>query len=115
MSIFYVCSSELHYYGLSQMRAFKIGILTATALTISTISYFSQSDDELMVANDCQCSSGHLTINNSVQCMKVEQESTWMSWLTGDSRSAQFHYLDLLELLTSSDEPQKARSLSPRF
>ncbi|MBE0377595.1 MULTISPECIES: hypothetical protein [Pseudoalteromonas] len=97
------------------MRAFKIGILTATALTISTISYFSQSDDELMVANDCQCSSGHLTINNSVQCMKVEQESTWMSWLTGDSRSAQFHYLDLLELLTSSDEPQKARSLSPRF
>ena len=47
--------------------------------------------------------------------MKVEQESSWMSWITGDSRSAQFHYLDLLELLTSSDEPQKARSLSPRF
>lgn len=102
-------------YGLSQMRAFKIGILTATAITISTISYFSQSGDELMVANDCQCSSGHLAINNSVQCMKVEQDSTWMSWITGDSRSAQFHYLDLLELLTSSDEPQKARSLSPRF
>ncbi len=72
------------------------------------------SDAELLVSNDCQCSSEHF-VKNAAHCMNAEQESSWMSWITGDSRSAQFHYLDLLELLTRSDEPQKARSLSPRF
>ncbi len=96
------------------MHAFKIGILTATALTIGTLSYFSKSDDTFIAANNCQCSGEHL-INNTVQCMNAEHESSWMSWITGDSRSAQFHYLDLLELLTSSDEPKQARSLAPRF
>ncbi|KTF14093.1 hypothetical protein [Pseudoalteromonas sp. H105] len=96
------------------MQAFKIGILTATAITIGTISFLSKSDAELLVSNDCQCSSEHF-VKNAAHCMNAEQESSWMSWITGDSRSAQFHYLDLLELLTRSDEPQKARSLSPRF
>ncbi|MFY8327853.1 hypothetical protein [Pseudoalteromonas sp. ZZD1] len=96
------------------MRAFKIGILTATALTIGTLSYFSKSDTTLIAASNYECSGEHL-LNNSAQCMNAEHESGWMSWITGDSRSAQFHYLDLLELLTSSDEPKKARSLGPRF
>ncbi|MGS0536773.1 hypothetical protein [Pseudoalteromonas sp. SaAl2] len=96
------------------MHAFKIGILTATAITIGTLSYLSKSDDTFIATNDCQCSGEHL-INNAVQCMNTEHASSWMSWITGDSRSAQFHYLDLLELLTHSDEPKKARSLGPRF
>lgn len=96
------------------MHAFKIGLLTATAITIGTVSYFSKSDDSIIAATNCQCSGEHL-LNNSVQCMNAEQESSWMSWITGDSRSAQFHYLDLLELLTRSEEPQKASSLGPRF
>ena len=49
------------------MRAFKIGILTAAAITIGTLSYFSKSDNTLIAANDCECSSGHLKINNEVQ------------------------------------------------
>lgn len=96
------------------MQAFKIGILTATVLTISTLSFLSNSDETVIAANDCQCESEHL-VKNAVHCMNAEQESSWVSWITGDSRSAQFHYLDLLELLTRADEPQKARSLSPRF
>lgn len=99
---------------ISIMQAFKIGILTATAITIGIISYFSISDDTVIASRECQCSSEHL-VKNAVHCMNAEQESSWASWITGDSRSAQFHYLDLLELLTRSDEPQKARSLSPRF
>lgn len=97
------------------MRACKIGFLTATVITIGTLSYLSKNNDVVAAVNECQYSFGHKKMNNTLACMKVEQKSSWMSWITGDSRSAQFHYLDLLELLTSSEEPQKARTLGPRF
>ena len=32
------------------------------------------------------------------QCMAGEQQS-WFSWIRGESRSTQFHFVDLLELL----------------
>ncbi|NMR25011.1 hypothetical protein HH219_05475 [Pseudoalteromonas sp. NEC-BIFX-2020_015] len=96
------------------MRAFKTGILIATVVTTLTVTYFSQNDDVIIAANHCQNNAEVISVV-PVHCMHLEQESSWMSWITGDSRSAQFHYLDLLELLTSSDEPKKARSLSPHF
>ena len=61
------------------MQAFKIGILTATALTISTLSFLSNSDDTLIAAKDCQCSSEHL-VKNAVHCMNAEQESSWAAY-----------------------------------
>jgi hypothetical protein len=41
-------------------------------------------------------------VSPSQACLSVEKNSSWGAWLMGESRSAQFHYLDLLELLTSS-------------
>lgn len=35
---------------------------------------------------------------NAAACAVTEQQS-WYSWLRGKSRSAQFHFVDLLELL----------------
>jgi len=35
----------------------------------------------------------------TLQCNEVEQPS-WRSWVTGKSRSTQFHFIDLVELLS---------------
>ncbi|MEE2023413.1 hypothetical protein [Alkalimonas mucilaginosa] len=37
-----------------------------------------------------------LTCQNTAEC---QQQFNWLSWLQGQSRSAQFHFVDLLELL----------------
>lgn len=33
------------------------------------------------------------------QCLEAEQQN-WLKWFKGKSRSTQFHFVDLLELLT---------------
>ncbi|GKW53944.1 hypothetical protein GBO14_10600 [Pseudoalteromonas shioyasakiensis] len=97
------------------MRAFKIGILIASALTVAAFVSFSSADEDDFLAAASGCSCNTLNASSSAQCMKAEQETGWFSWLTGDSRSAQFHYLDLLELLTSSEESKKVSGLGSKF
>lgn len=36
--------------------------------------------------------------NSDAQCLLAEQQN-WLSWIKGKSRSTQFHFVDLLELL----------------
>ncbi len=100
------------------MRAFKTGILIASALLlIGAFSFGSSSEQELSSVGNChntQVVSAQNTLT-TITCIKAEEESSWFSWLTGDSRSAQFHYLDLLELLTNSDDSKNTPSLKPLF
>ncbi|WP_417761181.1 hypothetical protein [Shewanella sp.] len=35
----------------------------------------------------------------SNRCANQQQELTWRSWFSGKSRSGQFHFIDLMELL----------------
>lgn len=37
---------------------------------------------------------------NSEKASCTELQRSWSSWLSGDSRSAQFHFVDFLELVT---------------
>lgn len=48
------------------------------------------------------------------RCAKEQSNNvSWSSWFTGDSRSRQFHYLDLLELLSrSSDDGNQQKPAS---
>lgn len=51
------------------------------------------------------------------RCATQSQDLSWKSWLTGSSRTTQFHFLDLLELLHGhnskpSDNPAAAQSPS---
>ena len=98
------------------MRAFKTGILIASALLlIGALSFDSSSEQELSSVGNCHNTQVVSVQNTLTTCIKVEEESSWFSWLTGDSRSAQFHYLDLLELLTSPDDSKNTPSLKPLF
>lgn len=40
------------------------------------------------------------------QCLATQQQS-WFSWFQGNSRSTQFHFVDLLELLSRLSPAQK--------
>lgn len=40
-------------------------------------------------------------------CTEVDQQN-WLSWFTGKSRSTQFHFVDLLELLSRFAPVQKS-------
>ncbi|WP_126827805.1 hypothetical protein [Pseudidiomarina taiwanensis] len=44
------------------------------------------------------------------QC-EAEQQVTWSTWFTGQSRSTQFHFLDLVELVFG--EPSQQRDFKP--
>ncbi|MEM5507902.1 hypothetical protein WNY98_03370 [Pseudoalteromonas sp. AS71] len=98
------------------MRAFKTGILIASALLlIGAFSFGSSSEQELSSVGNCHNTQVVSVQNTLTTCIKVEEESSWFSWLAGDSRSAQFHYLDLLELLSSSEDSKNTPSLKPLF
>ncbi|ALQ53638.1 hypothetical protein PI2015_0308 [Pseudoalteromonas issachenkonii] len=99
------------------MRAFKIGLLiTSVSVIIGATSLCSNTEQDLSSANICLHKEQTNAINNSAtRCIQIEEDSSWASWLTGDSRSAQFHYLDLLELLTGTDDKHKPSSIKPLF
>ncbi|MDX1676231.1 hypothetical protein [Arsukibacterium sp.] len=66
-------------------KALAIG--AALVLAVSAIGYFKTSPL-------CQ-DAGSSTANEL--CQNVQQN--WLSWIKGDSRSTQFHFVDFLELL----------------
>lgn len=48
----------------------------------------------------------------SADCNHNHREPSWSSWLTGQSRSTQFHYLDLVELLFGKQAEQHTQQNS---
>ncbi|PAJ72624.1 hypothetical protein CJF42_20170 [Pseudoalteromonas sp. NBT06-2] len=65
------------------------------ASTFSLLTYAQQIDEKC-------CPTVYKTQIALSQCQASNK--SWFSWLTGNSRSAQFHYLDLLELLSNSEK-----------
>lgn len=66
-------------------KALAIG--AAIVLAIVATGYFKSSPI---------CQAGAASVNSEL-CQNVQQN--WLSWLKGDSRSTQFHFVDFLELL----------------
>jgi len=66
-------------------KALAIG--AAIVLTVTAIGY---------VKTTPLCHDGSTTTSNEL-CQNLQQN--WLSWIKGDSRSTQFHFVDFLELL----------------
>lgn len=45
---------------------------------------------------------------------KKASNSSWLSWLSGNSRSTQFHFLDLLELMNKGKAKEPAELVKPQ-
>ncbi|MBB1269390.1 hypothetical protein [Shewanella sp. SR44-3] len=79
--------------------------LAALSLTLVVTHYSLSVKPSLAASNACQCSEN--TSYNALlpsshpnnRCATESTDVSWKNWLTGKSRSNQFHFLDLLELL----------------
>ncbi len=79
-------------------------LFKTTSLLLSVVAgtYLLQAEPEPMQASCVQL----VTISDygvesyQQQCQPAPQQS-WLAWFSGQSRSTQFHFIDLLELLNS--------------
>ena len=88
------------------------GMSVALAITVFSATSYSWITDSEQNLAACYCPS-QLEANNlnslpAGSCQVKAANQSWLSWLTGKSRSSQFHYLDLLELLESDRTDSKA-------
>jgi hypothetical protein len=91
--------------------------LAVLGLTIIATQYSLTAQASLASNNACQCSESASynallpSSHPNNRCATENTDVSWKNWLTGKSRSNQFHFLDLLELLhghksnTSDDIP----------
>jgi hypothetical protein len=89
--------------------------LAVFGLTIIATQYGLTAQTSLAANNACQCSESASynallpSSHPNNRCATENTDVSWKNWLTGKSRSNQFHFLDLLELLhghknTTSDD-----------
>ena len=74
----------------------KVTLISATLVVVAGL-YFS-----LPAAQNCQEASN----DNPPSCAQANNQS-WFSWLKGQSRSTQFHFVDLLELINRVSPAKK--------
>ena len=96
------------------MFSFKKYILLFTVAFIafnSAIVCADVSDDRAVNKRRCSVNADHIqSLNHAKGCRtSPSTDVSWTAWLTGDSRSNQFHYLDLLELLFRDDQSTESR------
>ncbi|WP_417659037.1 hypothetical protein [Pseudidiomarina sp.] len=83
-------------------------LLIASIVLISAVSAAAWQNEPTKSLEECKA-----MMHNSEQpnaqnvCQAPEQSVTWTSWFSGKSRSTQFHFLDLFELLFGSAESKK--------
>lgn len=96
-------------------RIRKNSLLLIGTAFLAAVAMADATDHELVRLCSCDdLSSSRTTVQTTGISEKHEQENvtcpsqtsknvSWHSWLVGDRRSKQFHYLDLLELLFRSE------------
>ena len=89
--------------------------ISTFAIGIAAVSYLSLSPSSPVtsVSNTTQQCEQLLTHTESTaattQCLAPSASVTWSNWVKGESRSAQFHFIDLFELLFSSNAQQRSK------
>ncbi|RUO63786.1 hypothetical protein CWI71_00270 [Pseudidiomarina insulisalsae] len=74
-----------------------------------SVALLGNTSNSVVIGNEAQCQK---LLNNTEQphtvqqCVQQDSATTlsWASWFSGSSRSTQFHFLDLFELLFGSSE-----------
>jgi hypothetical protein len=82
-------------------------MLFALAIMLSWSSstiYSTIEASQIQALNACMSIDSNLPLNHSNHPCQTSQLSnqSWWAWFKGDSRSAHFHFLDLVELLHRS-------------
>jgi len=94
------------------------GLVLAIALLSLTLNADLSSRAEASLS--CQCEQ-NLTYDPSLPASHpsnlcatgAHQNTTWLGWLQGNSRSTEFHFLDLLELIWQPSETANQKHPQP--
>lgn len=83
-------------------------LLIASIVLISAVSAATWQNESTKTLEECTAMMQNSEQKNAqTLCQTPEQSVTWTSWFSGKSRSTQFHFLDLFELLFGSAESKK--------
>lgn len=91
-----------------------LGSVAAFVVMFGAYSIQGNSSSNANTGCVCSASNSSYSSERSDQCANQQAKQSWLAWFTGDSRSAQFHYLDLLELLSRDDNKKNARQFSSK-
>ncbi|MBT1445326.1 hypothetical protein KJI95_12410 [Shewanella sp. JM162201] len=90
-----------------------MALSVAGSVIVAGVVY--QSSAKSNETSACVCSASN-SYNPSLpashpsnRCANQTQDLSWKSWLSGSSRTTQFHFLDLLELLHGHDNKPTER------
>lgn len=83
-----------------RLKTWMLGLSAVALISLSILSYIDVPAN-LAQQKNCYCYTTQAVQQEMLQC-KREAHTSWFAWLTGKSSSAQFHYLDLLELMLGS-------------
>lgn len=92
------------------MKLPTVAILVAFSIAlISAVGASAWQTENRTTVAECRAmlENSELMTNPDRCDTATEQEVTWSSWFSGKSRSTQFHFLDLFELLFGSAESKK--------
>lgn len=110
-----IITPSIDLQGMIMNRTFKGILTTCCSAFVATIAFaqISAVNEDDFCLNSVNVKFNHqLPMNHPVNRCAVQQHSdiSWSTWLSGRSKSYQFHYLDLLELLSrNSDEANPNR------
>ncbi|MRJ42883.1 MULTISPECIES: hypothetical protein [Idiomarina] len=96
-----------------KLRLIIIAVITGTILSgaflapawQTTASNYTQQCEQLL-----DVSEQHSSLE---ACVAPAKQVSWHAWFTGQSRSTQFHFLDLFELLFNSKDKSKRHYENP--
>lgn len=88
--------------------SFASVLLIVSIALVSAVSAAAWQSNSVASVEECQAllnNSENIAVQDS--CQTPDKNVTWASWFSGKSRSTQFHFLDLFELLFGSSESKK--------
>src|SRR5690554_46400 len=88
--------------------SFTSVVVVASFVLFSAMSAYAWQNDAAKTVAECEAmlkNSEHTNVQAA--CQAPEQSVTWAAWFSGKSRSTQFHFLDLFELLFGGSESKQ--------
>jgi hypothetical protein len=90
---------------LSTKSVKSIAAMVTTSTLVVLISFAFSSSAKQSIDQACACDTD-VNYNASLpsshpvnRCATKEHDVSWKNWISGNSRSSQFHFIDLIELL----------------
>lgn len=81
-----------------------IAILISIALLVAMHSRAWQPSADNLAPPCQQLIQSNQSPQSVAECLAANDTLTWLEWLSGESRSTQFHFLDFIELVFGDDE-----------